>query len=306
MTVIDRLEDWCRAGMPSTPERIAWAKAYIADESLAALTGNYIPSEPQPPRKPLTLSSHVYCPRQLWFKVNGRAEEDMGPRTYNTFFVGRTVEKSVVARCILAGLPVLSPVWGGARQRRVYMDLGAAEPYGGSLDLAFAADLKAKIDGPEAQAAYWDSKAPVILADCKSRNDNGFREAVGERRIGNDYGYEDQLGAYAMACEAEGRRVTELLFLLQMRSQGEEAEVDCPRPPGLEAEFRASFAAATGSVLPDRPSWAILRRVNSPSGPVDRIDNRRCGYCPTKFSCYDGLERKIVSKKVEHQIPVRS
>jgi hypothetical protein len=117
--------------------------------------------------------------------------------------------------------------------------------------------------------------------------------------VGNDFGYEDQLGGYALACEAEGRPVNGLVFVVQRKATGHEAEIPCPRPHGLKDKFRAAFAAGTGADLPPLPDWATLRTVRAPGGAVEQIESKRCGYCDGLPFCWPGFDQVMVGGKVE-------
>ena len=302
--IVDRLEDWARAGMPTTPERLEWARAYVREEAEAAMLGNYAPSVDREERPDITLSSHFYCPRQLWLKRDGKADEDVAPRTYNTWFTGRVVEASVVCRMILAGLPMLTPAWGGTRQRRTALDLGGGA-LRGSIDLLLAADLMGHpAASREELAAY---KGPVILGDVKSMSDYGFDEAVRDRSVGNTFGYEDQLNNYRLGLEAEGLRVEAAVFVIHKKSTGHEAEILCPERTDQVTAMRVAYGKATGAQLPDRPEWATVKVVKSPKdGTVEQIENVRCGYCPCRAACWPGFEQSIVSGRPVYRRPLEA
>ena len=303
--IVDRLEAWIRAGRPTTPDRVAWARAYSGAESWAALASNFIPSEPAEERPGITLSSHFYCPRQLWLARLGKAVEDVAPRNYANWYMGRLAEKAVVAACILAGLPVIGPRPGGNAQYRVSLPL-AGKPRRGSIDLLLAADL---MDAPaasvEALGAY-PAGGPVILADVKSMADYGWEEAVNERCVGNTFGYEDQLANYAIGLRAEGREVTWAGFVCAKKSTGHWAEVPLSTRDWTAhaAEMDRACAAAEGAELPPRPSWATLRVVKAPGGTVEQIEHVRCGYCACRAACWPGFEQKIVSGKPVYRRPL--
>lgn len=302
--IVDRLEDWARAGMPTTPERLEWARAYVREEAEAAMLGNYAPSVDREERPDITLSSHFYCPRQLWLKRDGKADEDVAPRTYNTWFTGRVVEASVVCRMILAGLPMLTPAWGGTRQRRTALDLGGGA-LRGSIDLLLAADLMGQPPASREELAAY--KGPVILGDVKSMSDYGFDEAVRDRSVGNTFGYEDQLNNYRLGLEAEGLRVEAAVFVIHKKSTGHEAEILCPERADQVTSMRVAYGKATGAQLPDRPEWATVKVVKSPKdGTVEQIENVRCGYCPCRAACWPGFEQSIVSGRPVYRRPLEA
>ena len=302
--IVDRLEDWARAGMPTTPERLEWARAYVREEAEAAMLGNYAPSVDREERPDITLSSHFYCPRQLWLKRDGKADEDVAPRTYNTWFTGRVVEASVVCRMILAGLPMLTPAWGGTRQRRTALDLGGGA-LRGSIDLLLAADLMGYPPASREELAAY--KGPVILGDVKSMSDYGFDEAVRDRSVGNTFGYEDQLNNYRLGLEAEGLRVEAAVFVIHKKSTGHEAEILCPERTDQVTAMRVAYGKATGAQLPDRPEWATVKVVKSPKdGTVEQIENVRCGYCPCRAACWPGFEQSIVSGRPVYRRPLEA
>lgn len=305
-SIIGRLEDWARAGMPTTPERVAWAEHYVREESLAAIRGNFIPSHPREPRPSITLSSHFYCPRQLHLKVSGKDVEDVAPRTYNTWATGRLVEITVVARMILAGLPLLSPIFGTNTQMRLYLDLPAGE-LRGSLDVVLAAEL---MDGPACGAEeldrYADAKRPIIICDVKSMAGYGFDRSVADGAVGNTFGYEDQLQNYALAAEQAGLKVSGLWFLIHKKDTGHEAQIPCPRSPGQAAMVNAALLAATSAPLPPRPDWATVKVVKAPGGAVEQIEDVRCGYCACRAACWPGFKQVIVSGKPVHRKPVET
>lgn len=302
--IVDRLEDWARAGMPTTPERLEWARAYVREEAEAAMLGNYAPSVDREERPDITLSSHFYCPRQLWLKRDGKADEDVAPRTYNTWFTGRVVEASVVCRMILAGLPMLTPAWGGTRQRRTALDLGGGA-LRGSIDLLLAADLMGYPPASREELAAY--KGPVILGDVKSMSDYGFDEAVRDRSVGNTFGYEDQLNNYRLGLEAEGLRVDAAVFVIHKKSTGHEAEILCPERTDQVTAMRVAYGKATGAQLPDRPEWATVKVVKSPKdGTVEQIENVRCGYCPCRAACWPGFEQSIVSGRPVYRRPLEA
>lgn len=302
--IVDRLEDWARAGMPTTPERLEWARAYVREEAEAAMLGNYAPSVDREERPDITLSSHFYCPRQLWLKRDGKADEDVAPRTYNTWFTGRVVEASVVCRMILAGLPMLTPAWGGTRQRRTALDLGGGA-LRGSIDLLLAADLMGYPPASREELAAY--KGPVILGDVKSMSDYGFDEAVRDRSVGNTFGYEDQLNNYRLGLEAEGLRVDAAVFVIHKKSTGHEAEILCPERADQVTSMRVAYGKATGAQLPDRPEWATVKVVKSPKdGTVEQIENVRCGYCPCRAACWPGFEQSIVSGRPVYRRPLEA
>lgn len=302
--IVDRLEDWARAGMPTTPERLEWARAYVREEAEAAMLGNYAPSVDREERPDITLSSHFYCPRQLWLKRDGKADEDVAPRTYNTWFTGRVVEASVVCRMILAGLPMLTPAWGGTRQRRTALDLGGGA-LRGSIDLLLAADLMGYPPASREELAAY--KGPVILGDVKSMSDYGFDEAVRDRSVGNTFGYEDQLNNYRLGLEVEGLRVEAAVFVIHKKSTGHEAEILCPERADQVTAMRVAYGKATGAQLPDRPEWATVKVVKSPKdGTVEQIENVRCGYCPCRAACWPGFEQSIVSGRPVYRRPLEA
>lgn len=302
--IVDRLEDWARAGMPTTPERLEWARAYVREEAEAAMLGNYAPSVDREERPDITLSSHFYCQRQLWLKRDGKADEDVAPRTYNTWFTGRVVEASVVCRMILAGLPMLTPAWGGTRQRRTALDLGGGA-LRGSIDLLLAADLMGQPPASREELAAY--KGPVILGDVKSMSDYGFDEAVRDRSVGNTFGYEDQLNNYRLGLEAEGLRVDAAVFVIHKKSTGHEAEILCPERADQVTSMRVAYGKATGAQLPDRPEWATVKVVKSPKdGTVEQIENVRCGYCPCRAACWPGFEQSIVSGRPVYRRPLEA
>lgn len=302
--IVDRLEDWARAGMPTTPERLEWARAYVREEAEAAMLGNYAPSVDREERPDITLSSHFYCPRQLWLKRDGKADEDVAPRTYNTWFTGRVVEASVVCRMILAGLPMLTPAWGGTRQRRTALDLGGGA-LRGSIDLLLAADLMGQPPASREELAAY--KGPVILGDVKSMSDYGFDEAVRDRSVGNTFGYEDQLNNYRLGLEVEGLRVEAAVFVIHKKSTGHEAEILCPERADQVTAMRVAYGKATGAQLPDRPEWATVKVVKSPKdGTVEQIENVRCGYCPCRAACWPGFEQSIVSGRPVYRRPLEA
>lgn len=302
--IVDRLEDWARAGMPTTPERLEWARAYVREEAEAAMLGNYAPSVDREERPDITLSSHFYCPRQLWLKRDGKADEDVAPRTYNTWFTGRVVEAAVVCRMILAGLPMLTPAWGGTRQRRTALDLGGGA-LRGSIDLLLAADLMGQPPASREELAAY--KGPVILGDVKSMSDYGFDEAVRDRSVGNTFGYEDQLNNYRLGLEAEGLRVEAAVFVIHKKSTGHEAEILCPERTDQVTAMRVAYGKATGAQLPDRPEWATVKVVKSPKdGTVEQIENVRCGYCPCRAACWPGFEQSIVSGRPVYRRPLEA
>lgn len=299
--IISRLEDWVRAGMPSSPERIAWAEKYRQAEALASLRGNFIPSIAAEPRPAITLSSHFYCPRQLWLKREGKAEEDVAPRTYNTWDTGRLVECSIVSRMILAGFPMLSPRFGSAEQMRLWLDLptGATR---GSLDVVLAADL---MDRVASEAELFAYKGPVIICDVKSMADYGFDRCVEDGSVGNTFGYEDQLRNYAMAAAQSGWQVASLWFLIHKKSTGHEAQIPCPMPDSAHLSYISrAILEATSSQLPERPPWAKVKVVKAPGGAVEQIEDVRCGYCPARAACWPGFEQKIVSGKPVYRKPM--
>lgn len=300
--IVDRLEAWMRAGMPTTPERVAWARAYSEAEGWAALAGNYVPGEAREERPAITLSSHFYCPRQLWLAGQGKAVKDVAPRNYANWYVGRMAEMSVVAACILAGLPVIGPLPGSNAQYRTSFPL-AGKPRRGSIDLLLAHDL---MDGPvaslEALRAY-PKDGPVVLVDVKSMHDYGWDEAVKARAVGNKFGYEDQLNNYRLGLEREGRRVAAALFVCHKKSTGHWAEVPCEMPAGHQEYVEAACAQAEGPGLPERPSWATVRSVRAPGGAVTEIENVRCQYCDCLAACWPGYEQKIVSGKPVYRKP---
>ena len=302
--IVDRLEDWARAGMPTTPERLEWARAYVREEAEAAMLSSYAPSVDREERPDITLSSHFYCPRQLWLKRDGKADEDVAPRTYNTWFTGRVVEASVVCRMILAGLPMLTPAWGGTRQRRTALDLGGGA-LRGSIDLLLAADLMGQPPASREELAAY--KGPVILGDVKSMSDYGFDEAVRDRSVGNTFGYEDQLNNYRLGLEAEGLRVEAAVFVIHKKSTGHEAEILCPERADQVTSMRVAYGKATGAQLPDRPEWATVKVVKSPKdGTVEQIENVRCGYCPCRAACWPGFEQSIVSGRPVYRRPLEA
>lgn len=302
--IVDRLEDWARAGMPTTPERLEWARAYVREEAEAAMLGNYAPSVDREERPDITLSSHFYCPRQLWLKRDGKADEDVAPRTYNTWFTGRVVEAAVVCRMILAGLPMLTPAWGGTRQRRTALDLGGGA-LRGSIDLLLAADLMGQPPASREELAAY--KGPVILGDVKSMSDYGFDEAVRDRSVGNTFGYEDQLNNYRLGLEVEGLRVEAAVFVIHKKSTGHEAEILCPERTDQVTAMRVAYGKATGVQLPDRPEWATVKVVKSPKdGTVEQIENVRCGYCPCRAACWPGFEQSIVSGRPVYRRPLEA
>ena len=302
--IVDRLEDWARAGMPTTPERLEWARAYVREEAEAAMLGNYAPSVDREERPDITLSSHFYCPRQLWLKRDGKADEDVAPRTYNTWFTGRVVEASVVCRMILAGLPMLTPAWGGTRQRRTALDLGGGA-LRGSIDLLLAADLMGQPPASREELAAY--KGPVILGDVKSMSDYGFDEAVRDRSVGNTFGYDDQLNNYRLGLEAEGLRVEAAVFVIHKKSTGHEAEILCHERADQVTSMRVAYGKATGAQLPDRPEWATVKVVKSPKdGTVEQIENVRCGYCPCRAACWPGFEQSIVSGRPVYRRPLEA
>ena len=304
-SIIGRLEDWVRAGRRSTPERIAWAEKYRQAEALASLRANFIPSIAAEPRPSITLSSHFYCPRQLWLKRNGKSEEDVAPRTYNTWDTGRAVECSVVSRLILAGLPLLSPAFGSDSQMRLWLSLPSGE-LRGSLDVVLASEL---MDGPEASEAeleaYAEARRPVIICDVKSMADYGFDRCVEDRAVGNTFGYEDQLRNYATAAEDAGFRVDSLWFLIHKKSTGHEAQIPCPLPDAAHrALISEALRVATSDPLPPRPSWATVKVVRAPGGAVEQIEDVRCGYCACRAACWPGFEQKVVSGKPVYRRPL--
>lgn len=302
--IVDRLEDWARAGMPTTPERLGWARAYVREEAEAAMLSSYAPSVEQEPRPAITLSSKFYCPRQIWLKCAGKDDDDRAPRFYNVLYVGRVVESSVVARMILAGLPMLTPAWGGTRQRRTALDLGGGA-LRGSIDLLLAADLMGQ--PPASREELAEYKGPVILGDVKSMSDYGFDEAVRDRSVGNTFGYEDQLNNYRLGLESEGLRVEAAVFVIHKKSTGHEAEILCPERTDQVTAMRVAYGKATGAQLPDRPEWATVKVVKSPKdGTVEQIENVRCGYCPCRAACWPGFEQSIVSGRPVYRRPLEA
>lgn len=301
--IISRLEDWVRAGMPTTPERVAWAEKYRQAEALASLRANFIPSHPSEPRPAITLSSHFYCPRQLWLKREGRAVEDVAPRTYNNWDVGRAVECSVNSRMILAGLPLLSPRFGSDQQMRLWLDLpsGALR---GSLDVVLASGLMDRLATEAELEAY---KGPIVICDVKSMADYGFDRCVADGAVGNTFGYEDQLRNYALASQQAGWAVESLWFIIHKKSTGHEAQIPCPMPDEAHKGYLSrAVLEATSSQLPERPSWATVKVVKAPGGAVEQIEDVRCGYCACRAACWPGFEQKVVSGKPVYRKPVET
>lgn len=327
--IVDRLEDWQRAGCPTTPERVAWAEAYVAEMAVSSLRKNFMPAlEGQHEDRPeATLSTKTYCARQLALTLQGAEKEPMEPSASWKFDIGNATETTVCATMILAGLPVLSPIPGTARQVRL------TAPRGGrmlraSIDTILAADL---MDKPVASVAellaYYDRRGPVIVADEKSTHPYGFREAIrvmdaataqkrnewpdqapmvpGTRRVGNSFGYEDQVLNYDYALEYNGFRVVGRFLIPMDKSSGEMAEIEVPAWPDQRKIAEAAYAAADAG-LPERPAWATLRVVNSPGGRVEQIEATRCSYCAVKAACMPGMERKIISGEVVYRRPVEA
>ena len=325
--IIGRIEDWVRAGRKSTPERISWAEDYVKSEMLAATRANFIPSIAAEPRPSITLSSHFYCPRSLWLKRNGKDVEDVAPRVYNNFQSGRAAECSINTRSILCGLPLLSPRFGTSSQARFWLSLPSGE-LRGSMDHILAAEL---MDKPfatrEELEAYEAAKRPIIICDVKAMQDRSFDSSVaplfgerlkefndehthlraspGDLRVGNKFGYEDQLRNYATAAEDAGFRVESLWFLIHKKSTGHEAQIPCPLPDAAHrARISEALRVATSDPLPPRPSWATVKVVRAPGGAVEQIEDVRCGYCACRAACWPGFEQKVVSGKPVYRRPL--
>lgn len=320
--IVDRIEAWQRKGCHTTPERKAWAEKYVADMALFSLRQNFMSAQDgeHEERPDATLSTKTYCARQLHFTLNGAAKEPMEPSAYWKFLIGNSTESAGNATCILAGLPVLSPLYGTSRQMRLTAKRGGKDRRA-SLDLLIAADL---MGGPVASQAdleaYAKRKGPVIVADWKSCSSYSFKEAItpirhgagredwpdqaplvpGTLRMGNSFGYEDQVLNYAYALEQNGWPVVARLLLLSEKASGDMAEIPVPAWPEQARIAEASYVAAE-SGLPGRPSWATLRIVNSPTGKVEQIDSARCSYCSVKAVCMPGMERKLVGGRVVYR-----
>lgn len=296
--IVDRLEDWARAGRPSTPERRAWVKAYVAKAAVGAMHP-FIPSEAEA-RPPVTLSASFWCARKIHYAMQAVAGEEVAPRVLNTFLTGGLVEAGMVARTILAGLPVISPLPPDFHQMRLELPVGG-DLLRGSMDLVLAADLMGQPEASvEALRAY---RGPIIVTDVKSMSGRSFDQAVDERRVGNKFGYEDQLQNYRRACIAHGWKVSALLFLLHKKDTGHEAEVVCPVEPDQPGRVEAAYLAAKAG-LPERPSWATIKEVRAPGGRVTQIDQIRCELCAYRATCWPGYERQIVSGKPVYRKPV--
>lgn len=275
--IVDKLEDWTRSGMPTTANREAYARNIMEHAARQALN-NFIPTAPKEERPPVTLSSHFYCPRQIYYDLNGADKEAPAPRAYDAFAFGHTVEALAVAKCILAGLPVEYPsINTGQLRGKLVFD---GDPLRGSVDMVL------NIDGVS------------IPVEIKSMADFGFDKAKKEG-VENTFGYLDQLKNYIAMLNAPYG-----IFLCVKKSTGHMFEQRVEADPEAVKRNEDSYRAAKAG-LPDRPDWAKTRVVAAPGGKVERVDDVRCGYCSRRAVCWEGFDQAVVSGKPVWQRPIK-
>ena len=272
------LENWIRSGMPSTPEREARARKVVLEAAERALR-NWLPKSEQEARPKVTLSSHFYCARTIHYSLNDAPKEPVAPRALDAFALGQTVEALLVAKCILAGLPV---VWPNAEgwQYRGNLDFDG-DPLRGSVDMVL------------------EHEGAMIPVECKSMSEYGFDKSKREG-VDDTFGYVGQLQNYiAMMGAPFG------LFLGVNKSTGHAFEEWVQPDPAKVATARAAYAAAKRG-LPERPEWAKIRVVKAPGGAVEQIEAVQCGYCPHRPTCWPEFKQQVVSGKPVYRRPVEA
>lgn len=275
--IVDRLEDWTRDGMPSDANREALARIIMEAAARQALS-NFLPNAPKEPRPPVTLSSHFYCPRQIHYDLTGADKEALAPRAYDAFAYGHAVEALVVAKCVLAGLPVEYPSANNGQFRGNLVFDG--DPLRGSVDMVL------NVDGVR------------IPVEIKSMADFGFDKAKKEG-VENTFGYLDQLQNYIAMLKAPYG-----IFICVKKSTGHMIEQHVKPDEAAVARAEQAYAAAKRG-LPPRPEWATTRVVASPGGKVERVEDVRCGYCSRRAVCWEGFDQAVVSGKPVWQRPLK-
>ena len=270
MNIVDRLEEWIRGGMISTPEREAWGRSIMESAAQHALN-NWVPGAPREDRPKVTLSSHFYCPRELHYALIGADKEDPAPRAFDAFAIGVMVEAMAVAKCVLAGLDVVYPTPDGKQFRDTIM-LGG-DPIRGSVDMVIR-----------------DADGTLIPIEVKSMADYGH-DVAKRSGVENTFGYVDQLQHYIAMMKAPYG-----VFLAVRKSTGHTIQQIVKADSAVIAASEKAYIAAKAG-LPPRPDWAVTKTVASPGGKVERIDSVRCGYCSRRAVCWEGFEQAVVSGK---------
>lgn len=274
--IVDRLETWVRDGMPTTPERIARAEAIVGAAARQAI-GNFIPAWEPEARPKVTLSSHFYCPRQIHYALNGVEKEAPAPRAFDAFAIGQQVEGVLVAKCILAGLPVKWPDESG-KQFRSSLEWDG-DSLRGSVDMVL------------------DIEGALIPVECKSMSEYGFDKAKKEG-VEDTFGYVGQLQNYIAMLQAPYG-----IFVGVSKSTGHAFEQHVKPDPAHVARNRESYISAKRG-LPERPGWATVKVVKAPGGAVTQIEAVACNYCAYKAACFPGYEQTVVSGKPVWRKPV--
>lgn len=270
--IVDKLEDWVRAGMPTTPERVERARALMHKHADMAL-GNWS-GEPEEYRPLVTLSSSFWCPRKIHYDLMRAPKEPVAPRALDAFGIGQMVEAMLVSKCILAGLPVKYPTPDGGQYR--HHMLVAGQLLRGSVDMVLE-----------------DEGGRLIPVEVKSMADFGFDSTKRSGKVDDMFGHAGQLGRYIHLMDAPYG-----IYVAVKKSTGHALEIHLQRDDAVLAEAEASLKAARQG-LPERPEWAKTKAIAG----CEQIDSVRCGYCPYRSAngefpgCWPGFEQSIVSGK---------
>lgn len=281
--IVDKLEDWVRAGMPTTAEREARARKLVTQGAQRALE-NWLPGTKREPRPPVTLSSHFACSRELYYDLMHPKEPDFSPRALDAFSMGINIEHQFIAKCILAGITVLYPDEDGNQLRAgMYMDGDA---------IRGSADMLVEIDGKK------------YVVEIKSSSSYGWDAMKKSGVIDNMFGHADQLSHYMrmMKCDTG-------IYISLKKDTGHALEIhlksDEERFLRNEATYRAAKMAVAAGQPPERPDFSVTKIVRAPGGTVERLDSVKCSYCGRRARCMPDFDQAVVQGKVVYQRPVK-